>query len=98
MGGTIPSYARPFVSLTAAVTRPGPILLNHEASKIVVPQGSTVEVPLRVVRTVEEKKTYKLTALSPPDRPERGRVGAWRVRHVRHRQAHGGGRRASRAR
>ena len=48
------------------MTRPGPILLNHEASKLVVPQGSTVELPLQVVRTTEEKKTYKLAALSPP--------------------------------
>ena len=66
ISGTIPSYGRPLVSLASAVTRPGPILLNHEASKLVVPQGSTVELPLQVVRTIEEKKTYKLVALSPP--------------------------------
>jgi hypothetical protein len=66
MSGTIPSYARPMVSLTSAVTRPGLILLNHEASKAVVPQGSIVEFPLQVVRTIKEKTKYKLSALSPP--------------------------------
>jgi len=66
MSGTIPSYARPFVSLTSAVIRPGPIVLNHAASNVVVPQGSTVDVALQVIRRVEEKKTYRLAALSPP--------------------------------
>ena len=66
LSGTIPSYGRPLVSLASAVTRPGPILLNHEASKLVVPQGSTVELPLQVVRMSEERKRYKLVALSPP--------------------------------
>jgi hypothetical protein len=66
MAGTIPSYARPLVSVTAAVTKPGPILLEHPASKVVVSQGSTVEIPLQVVRTTAQKKKYKLTALSPP--------------------------------
>jgi hypothetical protein len=66
MAGTIPSYARPFVSFTAAVTRPGPILLNPQAAKLVVVQGSTVEVPVQVVRTVKSKQTFKLAALSPP--------------------------------
>ena len=31
-----------------------------------VPQGSTVEVPVQVVRTIKEKRKYKLAALSPP--------------------------------
>ena len=66
MSGTIPSYARTFVSLTAAVTRPGPILLNPGTAKVVVPRGSTVEVPIRVVRTGKEKKAFQLAALSPP--------------------------------
>ena len=66
MTGTIPSYARPFVSLTAAVTRPGPILLTPRESKTLVSQGSTVEVPLQVIRTTQEKKKYRLVALSPP--------------------------------
>jgi hypothetical protein len=66
MAGTIPSYTRPLVSLASAVIRPGPILLNPEASKLVVPQGGVVEVPLRVVRTTEAEKKYKLAALSPP--------------------------------
>lgn len=66
MGGTIPSYARPFLSLTAAVTRPGPILLKPDASKVVVPLGSTVEVALRIHRMVEAKMAYKIEALSPP--------------------------------
>ena len=66
MTGTIPSYARPVVSLTSAVTKPSPIVLNHEASKVVVPQGSTVAVPLEVVRTFKEKTKYKISALSAP--------------------------------
>ena len=31
-----------------------------------VPQGSKVEAPLQVVRTIEEKAEYKIAALSPP--------------------------------
>jgi hypothetical protein len=34
MGGTIPSYARPFVSLTAAVVNPGPIPPGPGASRL----------------------------------------------------------------
>src|SRR5262249_51340148 len=41
MSGTIPGYWRPFVSLAAAVTRPGPIALNAGEAKVVVPQGGT---------------------------------------------------------
>jgi hypothetical protein len=48
------------------VIKPGPILLNPGASKFVVPQGSTVEVPLEVVRTIQEKRKYRLVVLSPP--------------------------------
>jgi hypothetical protein len=66
MAGTIPSYTRPLVSLTSAVIKPGPILLNPEASKLVVPQGSVVEVPIEVVRTTNAEQKYKLAALSPP--------------------------------
>jgi hypothetical protein len=66
MGGTIPSYARPFVSITAAVTRAGAILLNPGAWKLVVPQGGTVEVLLQVVRITREKTRYTLAAVSPP--------------------------------
>jgi hypothetical protein len=68
MAGTIPSYTRPLVSLTSAVIKPGPILLNPEVSKLVVPQGSAVEVPIQVVRstTAEKEQKYKLAPLSPP--------------------------------
>ena len=66
MAGTIPSYTRPEVSLTSAVTKPSPIVLNHEASKVVVPQGGTVAVPFEVKRTIKEKTKYKISALSPP--------------------------------
>jgi hypothetical protein len=66
MSGTIPSYARPVVSLVAAVTRPGPILLDAGTAKVVVPRGSTVEVTIPVVRTVKENKAYSLTAMTPP--------------------------------
>ena len=66
MGGTIPSYARPVLSLTAGVIKPGPILINPEPAKLVVPQGSTVDLKLRVDRTAKEKKKYKLAALLPP--------------------------------
>ena len=66
MAGTIPSYARPFVSLTAAVIKPGPILLHPEPSKLMLPRGSTVVVPVQVVRSTREKAKYTLAALSPP--------------------------------
>jgi hypothetical protein len=66
MAGTIPSYARPIVSLAAALAIPGKIMLNQKESKALVPQGSTVDVPLEVVRTTKEKTKYKLSALSPP--------------------------------
>jgi hypothetical protein len=41
-------------------------MLNPVESKAVVPQGQTVEVPLEVIRTSNEKTKYKLTALSAP--------------------------------
>ena len=66
MAGTIPSYWRPFVSLTAAVTRPGPIAPESGEAKLVVPQGSTVEVPVQVVRDGAAKAKYQLAALAPP--------------------------------
>jgi hypothetical protein len=66
MAGTIPSYTRPLVSLTSAVIKPGPILLNPEAPKLVVPQGCVVEVPIQVVRSTGAEKTYRLAALSAP--------------------------------
>ena len=68
MGGTIPSYARPFVSLTAAVTRPGPIVLNPGATNLAVPHGGTIEIPLEIARNGTARGTaeYQLGALSPP--------------------------------
>jgi hypothetical protein len=66
MAGTIPSYARTFVSLTAATVRPGPILLEPGGSSFVLPQGGSVEVPLQVVRTVASRNKYQVTAVSPP--------------------------------
>jgi hypothetical protein len=66
MAGTIPSYARPMVSLTSALAPPGKITLDQVETKALVPQGNTIEIPLQVVRTVKEKTKYKLTALSPP--------------------------------
>ncbi len=65
MAGTIPSYARPIASLTSAVIRPSPITLNPEASRVLVAQGGTVEVPLRVVRADQQKAKYKLSAMTP---------------------------------
>src|SRR5262249_43837692 len=60
MAGTIPSYTRPMISLTSAVIKPGPILLDAETSKRLVPQGSAVEVALQVVRTDKaDQKKYK---------------------------------------
>jgi hypothetical protein len=66
MSGTIPSYARSFVSLTAAVAAPGPIGLDHVGPKLLVEQGSEVKVHLQVSRTVKETKKYRLAAVSPP--------------------------------
>ena len=65
MSGTIPSYARPTISLTSALAMPGKIVLSQK-QKAVVPQGTTAEIPLEVERTTKEKTKYKLTALSPP--------------------------------
>jgi hypothetical protein len=66
MSGTIPSYARSFVSLTAAVAMPGPIGLDHVGPPILVGQGSEVKVHLQVSRTVKHTKKYRLAAVSPP--------------------------------
>ena len=80
MAGTIPSYARPFVSLTAAVTRPGPIVLNPEASKA---RGAAREhgrgpAPGRTDDQGEDEVQARRAVA--PDRPERGRVGDRRDR------------------
>ena len=96
MAGTIPSYTRPLVSLTSAVIRPGPILLNPEVSKLVVPQGSMVEVPLQVVRTTGAEKKYKLAALSPPTGLSVAELEIGADQNERHGQGHGGGGRAAR--
>lgn len=64
MSGTIPSYARPSLTLAAAVTRPGPFRLASESSKLVIPQGSTVEAPLRVVRSGGGTASHKIAALA----------------------------------
>ena len=66
MTGTIPGYWRRFVSLTAAVTRPGPIGLNAGEAKLVVPQGGTVEVPVHIVRDGAATAKYQIVALAPP--------------------------------
>jgi hypothetical protein len=66
MTGTIPGYWRPFVSLTAAVTRPGPIALYAGEAKLVVPQGGTVEVPVHIVRDGAVTANYQIVALAPP--------------------------------
>lgn len=66
MAGTIPSYWRPFHSLTAAVVRPGPIALKPGAARLVVSQGDTVELPIEILRSGGDKATYQLAALSPP--------------------------------
>jgi hypothetical protein len=66
MSGTIPGYWRRFVSLTAAVTRPGPIALNAGEGKLVVPQGGTVEVPVHIVRDGVATANYQIVALAPP--------------------------------
>ena len=65
--GGLPSHVRPSVSIAAAVAAPGPILLEPEATKIVVPQGATIDVPIRIVRTVEPKGKLTLAALPLPD-------------------------------
>ncbi len=66
MTGTIPGYWRPFVSLTAAVTRPGPIALNAGEVKLVVPQGGTVEVPVQIVWDGAATAKYQIVAFAPP--------------------------------
>ena len=66
MTGTIPGYWRPFVSLTAAVTRPGPIALYAGDAKLVVPQGGTVEVPVHIVRDGAATAKFQIVALAPP--------------------------------
>lgn len=66
MAGTIPSYSRPFSSVTAAAIRPGPIALDLEPGRIALPQGSTLEVPIRIARADKGEGEFKLAALSPP--------------------------------
>jgi hypothetical protein len=66
MTGTIPGYWRRFVSLTAAVTRPGPIALYAGEAKVVVHQGGTVEVPVHIVRDGAATAKYQIVALAPP--------------------------------
>jgi hypothetical protein len=66
MSGTIPSYTRPLVSLTAAVIRPGPILLRPMTPKLTVAQGSAVEAPLQIVRMTEGEGSYKIVAVALP--------------------------------
>ncbi len=66
MTGTIPGYWRRFVSLTAAVTRPGPIALYAGEAKVVVPQGGTVLVPVHIVREGAATAKYQIVALAPP--------------------------------
>jgi hypothetical protein len=66
IGGTIPSYTRPSVSLALAVCRPGPIEVAVEPKTYLVPQGTTVDVPLQVTRSHGDKKIYKVAAIAPP--------------------------------
>jgi hypothetical protein len=66
MAGTIPSYTRPTVSFMSALTMAGKFVLNQSESKAVLPQGTTVVIPLEIVWTTKEKTKYKLSALSPP--------------------------------
>jgi hypothetical protein len=66
MTGTIPGYWRRFVSLTAAVTGPGPIALYAGEAKVVVHQGGTVEVPVHIVREGAATAKYQIVALAPP--------------------------------
>jgi hypothetical protein len=40
--------------------------LRPEASKLIVPQGGTVAVPVEVVRTTDQKVKYTLASLAPP--------------------------------
>ena len=56
-----------FVSLTAAVTRPGPIVLNPGAAKLVVPPGRHGRGPgPRSCGTAAATAKYQLVAPSPP--------------------------------
>ena len=66
ISGTIPSYARPFVSLASAVTRPGPILLNPRRRSSWCRRGARSRSRSRSCGRAEERETYKLVALSPP--------------------------------
>ena len=66
MTGTIPGYWRRFVSVTAAVTPPGPIALDAGEAKLVVPQGGTVLVPVHIVRDSAATAKYQIVALAPP--------------------------------
>jgi hypothetical protein len=66
MGGTIASYARPFVSQAVSVTRPGPISLTPPADQIMLAQGATAEVFMDVARPAKGNTTFKLAALAPP--------------------------------
>jgi hypothetical protein len=66
MTGTIPGYWRRFVSVTAAVTPPGPIALDAGLAKLAVPQGGTVEVPVHIVRDGAATAKYQIVALAPP--------------------------------
>ena len=96
MGGTIPSYTRPFVSLAAAVTRPGPILLNPPGREA---RGTAREHRRgtgsgRVDGQGEEGVQARRTVA--PGRSERGRVVDRRGRDECADQVHGGGGRAPR--
>jgi hypothetical protein len=66
MAGTIPSYARTLVSLTAATVPPGPILLEPGGSKFALPRAGTIEIPLQVVRPTADKRKYQIAAVSLP--------------------------------
>ena len=97
MTGTIPSYC-------AAVRQPhrggDPARPDRpesrRASKLVVPQGGTVEVPLQVVRDDAGDDEVPARRAVASDRPERDRVGDRRERHERHGEGHGGGGRTAR--
>ena len=64
MTGTIPGYWRPFVSLTAAVTRPGPIAAECRRGELVVAPGGTVEVPVHIVWDGAATAKYQIVALA----------------------------------
>jgi hypothetical protein len=66
MAGTIPSYARPTISLALALAAPGKFTMNQREPKAVLPQGTTLEIPLEIAWATKEKLKYKLSALSPP--------------------------------